>query len=222
MDKFWRMCCTASEVEERLQNDHPYLSEYEIAGKGCDLAVTFEGISADECDMLYDTFSDVIYGDDERNLAATLVSELAERGLKLATAESLTGGMVASSIVDVAGCSEVFYGGVVAYSEHAKMDKLGVCEDTLLYCTAVSGDTAVEMATGLLDENVDIGISTTGIAGPGGGTLDKPVGLVYIAVTDAEHTNVYEHRFKGSRQEIRRQAKDCALFYALKHLQLYY
>ncbi len=222
MDKFWRMCCTAGEVEERLADNHPYLTEYEISGKGCDLAVVFEGISADECDKLYETFSDVIYGDDERNLAATLVSELEERGLRVATAESLTGGMVAASIVDIAGCSEVFYGGVVAYTERAKMDKLGVCADTLLYCTAVSGETAVEMATGLLCDNVDIGISTTGIAGPGGGTLEKPVGLVYIAVTDEEHTNVYEHRFVGSRQEIRRQAKDCALFYALKHLQLYY
>ena len=78
------------------------------------------------------------------------------------------------------------------------------------------------MATGLLSRDVQIGISTTGIAGPSGGSIQKPVGLVYIAITDEEHTDVYREIFKGDREQIRNQARDWALFYALKHLQKYY
>ena len=140
----------------------------------------------------------------------------------LATAESLTGGSIASSIVDVPGCSNVFYGGAVSYSNDAKIKYLGVAEETIGDFGAVSEQTAIEMATGLLNDNVQIGISTTGIAGPTGGSLNKPVGLVYISVTDNERTEVYKNVFKGDREQIRNQARDMALFYAIKHLQKYY
>ena len=116
----------------------------------------------------------------------------------------------------------MYYGGAVSYSNDAKIKYLGVAEETIGDFGAVSEQTAIEMATGLLNENVQIGVSTTGIAGPTGGSLRKPIGLVYIAVTDEERTEVFENVFKGDREQIRNQARDMALFYVIKYLQKYY
>ncbi len=223
MDKYLRVCLTESEVNERMAKWHPHIDDYFIESDGgSDLGITFNDITGKDYDELDDTFSDVVYGDGESTLAETLYEALRRRNMKLAAAESLTGGMISAAIVDVPGASEVFYGGVVAYTEAAKMEKLGVLDSTLSECGAVSGETAVEMATGLMSDMVSVAVSATGIAGPGGGTPLKPVGLTYIAVTDDEHTEVYEHRFWGERDEIRRQARDHALFYVIRHLEEYF
>ena len=220
MDKYLRMCLPVAEFEERMTNWHPNIDDYMVESDGgADIGVTFRNITPHDDDELDDTFSDVVYSDIGTTLAETLYDELRESNKRLATAESLTGGMVAASIVDVPGASEVFYGGIVAYTERAKMDKLGVLDSTLGECGAVSGETAVEMASGLLSDDVSIAVSTTGLAGPGGGTADKPVGLVYIAVTDYDVTEVFEHRFYGDREEIRKQAKDYALFHVVQNLR---
>ena len=209
MDKYLRVCLTESEVDERMTKWHPHVEDYYVESDGgCDLGITFRDITGRD------------YG--ESTLAETLYEALRSRNMKLATAESLTGGMIAAAIVDVPGASEVFYGGIVAYTEAAKIEKLGVLDSTLGECGAVSGETAVEMATGMLSDMVSVAVSATGLAGPGGGSALKPVGLTYIAVADDEHTEVYEHRFYGDRDEIRRQARDYALFYVIRHLEEYF
>ena len=114
------------------------------------------------------------------------VELLLERKLTLTTAESCTGGMVASRIVDVPGASGTLMQGIVTYSNEAKEKYLGVKHETLKEFGAVSSETAEEMALGAVwVAGADVGIATTGIAGPGGGTPEKPVGLVYIALRNA-------------------------------------
>lgn len=115
--------------------------------------------------------------------AATLVALYRERGLTLASAESCTGGLVAGLITSVPGSSDVFERGFVAYSNAAKADCLGVDNGLLLRFGAVSAEVAAAMAAGLLQRSpADVAISVTGIAGPGGGSAEKPVGLVYFGL----------------------------------------
>lgn len=119
---------------------------------------------------------------DTQMMAHTVVAELAKRGLTVASAESCTGGMVAKYLTAVPGASAVFECGVVAYANRIKEQLLGVSGETLGHFGAVSRQTAEEMARGIrLAAKSDIGIATTGIAGPSGGTPEKPVGTVYIA-----------------------------------------
>lgn len=151
-------------------------------------------------------------------LAETLVRELIEKGLKIAFAESCTGGMLTSSVVDIPDASKVLYEGVVTYSNEAKAARLGVSEKTLEAFGAVSGETAAEMAEGLL-KNADIGVATTGIAGPSGGTPEKPVGLVYIAVSGKNGTVVIKNNFGGDRKAVRTKTRNKALKEALGYIR---
>jgi PncC family amidohydrolase len=112
---------------------------------------------------------------------------LSERALTLATAESSTGGLVAHRITSVSGSSAYYLGGFVTYSNEAKEMLLGVCRETMIAHGAVSEETAREMARGARERlGADLGIATTGIAGPSGGTEEKPVGLVYVALSAAD------------------------------------
>ena len=145
---------------------------------------------------------------------------LRQRGLKLGLAESCTGGLVGHRITDIPGSSEYFMGGVVSYSYEAKVSVLGVSWDTLNSFGAVSRETVLEMARGaikLLD--VDIAVSVSGIAGPGGGTLDKPVGTTWIglAATDGEWAR--EFHFNGDREQNKASSADAALQMLLDYLQ---
>ncbi len=223
MEKIVRICAQEEEILYRMTKWHPHLIDFKMVGNGgAEFAMLFENVSDEDADELDITFEDVCFGDGRKSLARVLVETLVEKSLTVATAESLTGGNIASSIVEIPGCSNVFYGGIVSYSNEAKCKYLGVAEETIGDFGAVSEQTAIEMATGLLSKDVQIGISTTGIAGPTGGSFTKPVGLVYIGITDEEHTKVYKKIFKGNREQIRNQARDMALFYAIKHLQKYY
>lgn len=152
-------------------------------------------------------------------LNVEVVNLLKDNGLTLSTAESCTGGLIASSIVDVPGSSEVFYEGVVTYSNESKVKRLGVSPLTLDNYGAVSEQTASEMVKGLLESGTDIAVSTTGIAGPGGGTKEKPVGLVYIAVASKDYLKVEKCNFDGDRAAIRNKAKDKALSMVALYLQ---
>lgn len=137
---------------------------------------------------------------------------LLKRGETLATAESCTGGMVAARIVSVPGASEVFGYGYITYSNEAKHRVLQVSEQTLAGYTAVSRETAEEMAAGCAkNAQADLALSVTGLAGPGGGTADKPVGLVYIGCCYRGDVTVKEYRFDGDRQQIREDAACAAL-----------
>ncbi len=132
-----------------------------------------------------------IYGIDVQSLENALVQELAHRGLTLACAESCTGGLVAKRIVDISGCSAVLLGGAVTYANEAKIRMLNVSPQTLDEYGAVSAETAAEMARGIrLALGADIGVSTTGIAGPGGGNDEKPVGTVYVGISTEKGESV--------------------------------
>ena len=132
-----------------------------------------------------------IYGIDVGTLERAVVDFLHERGLTLACAESCTGGLIAKRITDISGCSDVFAGGCVTYSNEAKMRLLGVREETLAAYGAVSEQTAREMARGVRERlGTDIGVSATGIAGPGGGTPEKPVGTVYVGISTGQGEQV--------------------------------
>lgn len=143
------------------------------------------------------------------NLRYEIIELLRLKNLTLASAESCTGGLVAKMITDVAGCSDVFEGGVVSYSNNVKMKLLGVKPETLEKHGAVSGETAKEMALGVrLACMADIGISTTGIAGPTGGTAEKPVGTVYIGISfgDICESELLSINPEYSREKIRNVA----------------
>ncbi len=137
---------------------------------------------------------------------------LAAEKLTIACAESCTGGLLTSRLTDVAGSSAYVKGSIVSYSNEIKERLVGVKSDTLAGYGAVSEQTAGEMAEGIRRAiGADIGVGVTGIAGPDGGTPQKPVGLVYIAVAGAQGTVIRENRFKGTRGEIKLQTTETAL-----------
>ena len=143
-----------------------------------------------------------------------LIDILKSQGLKLALAESCTGGMIAASITDVSGSSAVLERGYVTYSNQSKIDCLGVSKATLANHGAVSAETAKEMAAGALNNSrADIALSVTGIAGPDGGTTEKPVGLVYfgLARRNLQNVQTFTAKFEGDRHEIRQNAAQFAL-----------
>ena len=151
---------------------------------------------------LYKIAGQYIVGEDCETLAELVHKTLTERGLTLATAESCTGGTIASQLTAQAGASVYFNGGVVAYSNEVKECALGVQHSTLEAHGAVSEETAREMAEGVRKSlGADIAIATTGIAGPDGGTREKPVGTVWIAVADATHTEAQLLSFPGRRRQ---------------------
>lgn len=140
--------------------------------------------------------------------AREIVKALTARGETLAVAESLTGGLLSDAIVQVPGASRVFMGGIVAYDEGRKVTLLGVRQETLDQYTAVSRQTALEMARGARQRlQTDWALSTTGYAGPDG----DDVGLVYVALAGPGGETAREYRFTGDRQEIRNQAVQAAL-----------
>ncbi len=151
-------------------------------------------------------------GTEDMTLEESVVSLLARRGYTLTCAESCTGGLLSGRIINVAGVSDVYRAGFVTYADAAKRTLLGVGEATLKQFGAVSPQTAREMAEGAaVAAGADAALAVTGIAGPGGGTPEKPVGLVYIACTVKGKTRVKECRFSGSRRQIRDASVEEAL-----------
>lgn len=137
---------------------------------------------------------------------------LRECGKKISVAESCTGGLVCHWITEVAGSSDYFERGVVSYSNRSKVSLLNVSPHTLERFGAVSPETAEEMARGIRQvSGADLGVSTTGIAGPGGGSKEKPVGLVYVGLSAGDETVCRRFVFRGSRQEIKIGASEAAL-----------
>ncbi len=164
---------------------------------------------------------------DADTLQERVVKKLSARGLKLATAESCTGGLLSERITSVSGASEVFDCGVCSYSNDIKHRVLGVSEETLSILGAVSAETAMQMAEGVRKlSNADLGVSTTGIAGPTGGTPEKPVGLVFCGICTKDKTYALKLNLGGSanktnsRSYIRKLTADAVLFTVLSILQL--
>jgi nicotinamide-nucleotide amidase len=138
---------------------------------------------------------------------------LRAKNLKLATAESCTGGMISAAFTDLSGSSDIFDRGFVTYSNEAKMDMLGVLQATLDAHGAVSEHTAKQMCEGALKNSLaNITIAVTGIAGPSGGSDEKPVGLVYIGIAKkGSEPHVFKHIFAGDRSSVRQQTVESAL-----------
>jgi PncC family amidohydrolase len=169
---------------------------------------------------VFSRFKKNIYAEDDVSLSQRLFELLNVRGKTLSVAESLTGGQVCSLFIENPGASACFYEGVVCYSNESKIKRLGVGKDTIANYGAVSSETAYEMAAGLLAHGgCDVSIATTGIAGPTGATMTKPMGLTYIAIGTPEKVHVFKHIFAGGRTEVRNAASEAAMFYAIKVLK---
>ncbi len=144
--------------------------------------------------------------------AAYLISLGLEKQVTFGTAESCTGGLISSFVTDVPGASAAFWGGIVSYDNSVKERLLGVQRETLSTCGAVSPETALQMSKGAaLSLGVNFAVSVTGIAGPGGGTPTKPVGLVYISVFGKNGHIVTKNHFAGDREAVRLQTVSTAL-----------
>ncbi len=201
----------AAEVSDLMEGENPTVAPYAKEGES-ELRITAMAKTEGEADSLiepvakeiYARLGEYIYGEDDTTLVEDLVKKLIEKKLTISTAESCTGGLIASEITSVAGSSEIFGSGYVTYANSAKMKMLGVKDKTLADFGAVSEQTAKEMAEGAkAASGADIAVSVTGIAGPGGGSDEKPVGLVYIALADDCGTIVKKLNLDGSRDKVR-------------------
>lgn len=166
-------------------------------------------------EKIYNKIGKYVFGENADRLEKKVVELVKKLGMNISTAESCTGGMIASRLIDVPEVSEVFKEGIVSYSNDAKMERLGVKKETLEKYGAVSEETAREMVLGL---DSDIAIATTGIAGPDGGTPEKPVGLVYIGIRVKEDIYIKKRFFNGDRMKIRERAVSQSLFSLIKIL----
>jgi PncC family amidohydrolase len=144
---------------------------------------------------------------------------LSESGLWLAVAESCTGGLICHMVTNVPGSSKYFCGGVIAYANEVKMESLGVSAATLEDFGAVSKETVIEMANGVREAlKADIGLSVSGIAGPDGGTDEKPVGTIWIGLSTSDTETADLFHFPGERGEIKEQATSMALQFVIHYL----
>ena len=187
---------------------------------GVRLRITAKANSVDEAEIkildvetkLRARIEKFIYAADEQELEDTIGKLLSERKMTLAVAESCTGGLIADRMTNVSGCSGYFERGIITYSNKSKMDELGVPSELISQHGAVSREVAEAMALGIRSaSHTDIGISTTGIAGPTGGSSEKPIGLVWIGYSDQETTFALDFHFGGERRIIKERAAQAAL-----------
>lgn len=188
----------------------PYAKDVDVT-----LRITAKGHNEEEClklikpveDEIKDILKEEVYGEGEITLEHKVAEMLCNNDLTISTAESCTGGMVAEKLISYPGISKVFLEGAVTYSNEAKIKRLGVKEETLSKYGAVSEETAKEMAEGICKASGSkVSIVTTGIAGPGGGSESKPVGLVYIGVCLNGELEVKKFMFQGDRDKVRTRA----------------
>jgi nicotinamide-nucleotide amidase len=187
---------------------------------GVDLRLTIRGVSSDGADaslaeaasVLRERLGRSIYAEGDTDLASVILERCRELSHTIAVAESCTGGLLGARLTSIAGSSDVVLGGVIAYSNDVKYELLGVDELSLATQGAVSEAVVREMAEGARDRvRASIGIAITGIAGPGGGTAEKPVGTVWIAAALPDRTRAVQLRLIGDREEIRRRATQSSL-----------
>lgn len=208
------------------QQDNPTIAPY---AKGLEsiLRITAKARTEKEAEELispvanqiYARLGNAVYGEGDTNLQTVVAELLIQKNKTIATAESCTGGMLAATLVDYPGISKVFLDGTVTYSNEAKMKRIGVKSETLDMFGAVSSQTAQEMAEGVAKTaGTSIGISTTGIAGPDGGSEEKPVGLVYVGLYIDGKVFAKEFHFVGKRDKIRERAVYNALDWLRKEL----
>jgi nicotinamide-nucleotide amidase len=212
-----------SAIYEKIEEDLKKFPDYEIAFlpkfTGVDIRVIRNQNDQGDIqqfqkfwDMLYGQIGEFIYATEPVDLEEVVGRLLSERQQTIAVAESLTGGLIEDKLTDIPGSSHYFIGGVVAYSNEIKISQLGVQEGSLVEHGAVSEEVAGEMAAGIRKRfQVDLGLATTGIAGPTGATETKPIGLVYIGVADPSQVRVKKFNFGGDRQIVKQRAAQAAL-----------
>lgn len=218
----------AQMMDDLMDGENPTLAPYANEGE-CYLRVTAKAHTREEADRMCQPLIDEIknrlggfvYSVDIDSLEELVVGLLRERGMTLATAESCTGGLLSKRLTDVSGSSEVFHMGVVTYANEAKEKLLGVPHEVLEAHGAVSPETARAMAEGIVKASGgSLGVGITGIAGPGGGTPEKPVGLIYIALSDGRDTWVTKRAPIG-RTKSRDWHRHCAASQALDMVRRY-
>jgi nicotinamide-nucleotide amidase len=198
----------------------PITLAYLPAPDGVDLRLTSRGLPGEESDAKLDAAATIvrsrigraIYAEGDSDMPTIVLSLCRERRLTIAVAESCTGGLLGARLTSIPGSSDVVLGGVIAYSNDVKHELLGVAEGTLASHGAVSESVARQMAEGVRDRlDASIGIAITGVAGPAGGTPEKPVGTVWIASAQTDGTRTRLLRLIGDRDEVRRRATQSAL-----------
>ncbi len=212
-----------SSVEERIKHliggSNPTVAPYAKPG-AVELRITAKAASVDEAEAmiedmdrrLVEALGNSVFGRDGETLEQVVVQKLISRRMTLATAESCTGGLISNRITDVPGSSTAFTVGIVSYSNEAKERLLGVPRQLLEDHGAVSDEVARAMADGARAvSGADMGLSVTGIAGPSGGSPQKPVGLVYMALSSETGTVSRKHQFSGSRIDIKLRTSQAAL-----------
>ncbi len=221
-----------SKLMEKLGDIQPILRRVKLAFLphyyGVDLRLTVKSASKAECEerlreaekLIRAAIDSYIYGVDDETLEQKVAELLVKVDARVAVAESCTGGLLSHKLTNVPGSSGYFLGGVVAYSNFAKMTVLGVQADTLRQFGAVSGQTAKEMAEGVRNLlKADFGLSTTGIAGPTGGTEEKPVGLVYIGFSDGTTPTAKKLIFTNDRLANKERSSYAALELLRRYLK---
>ena len=213
-------------IENILRRDQPDIG---LSAKetGVDIRIISRATSADQAQAMIENtekeirekLGDAVYGVDDLEMEEIVGALLKQSRLKLAIAESCTGGLVGRRITNIAGSSEYFDRGAIVYSNLAKNEMLGVPLELINRYGAVSAETAAAMAKGILKAaRTDLGLAVTGVAGPDGGTVEKPVGLVYIALATTKGVKTSEHRFLGGREQVRLRASQMALDMVRRHL----
>lgn len=206
-------------VKDLMRDSNPTVAPYAKVGEvhlrvtaKADTAEIADRMIAERAALVRERLGDALYGENDDPLEKAVVTALKARGQTVATAESCTGGLVAQRITDVAGSSAVFLGGVVAYSNAAKTDLVGVPAELIARVGAVSPEVAQALAEGARRRfGADYGIGVTGVAGPDGGTPEKPVGLVYLAVAYEGGCEMDKANFIGSRQVVRYRSSQTVL-----------
>lgn len=201
------------------ESTNPTIAPYAKTSE-CFARVTAKADTPEECEKLLDPvvekicglLGDDVYGVDVDSLEQVVGDGLRARSMTLAVAESCTGGLLSKRITDVPGCSDYYLGGVCSYANEVKMKVLGVKKETLDTVGAVSPEVAEQMAEGVAKAlGADVGVGITGVAGPGGGTDDKPVGLVYISIWCKGQHFTRKMKSTNGRDRVRMQAASTAL-----------
>ena len=208
------------EREGLILGFYPKFPEYHIVItiKGFDRERMQEELEATEREIRK-RLSQYIFASDDESMEAVVGKLLKEKGLTLSVAESCTGGLIGHRITNVPGSSDYFMGGIVVYSNDAKIDILKVNANTLNKFGAVSAETAKEMAMGVRNRiSSDIGIAVTGIAGPTGGSEEKPVGTVFISLSTADEIFTKRYRFFGNREQIKLNTSMMALDWIRRYI----
>ncbi|MHC1720280.1 MAG: competence/damage-inducible protein A [Clostridiaceae bacterium] len=219
----------AAEVQDIIENSiNPTVAPYAKQGEST-LRITAKAKTQEEClelirpveEKIREKLGISVYGTDDESIESVIAEMLIAKNLTISTAESCTGGMAAAKLINYPGISRIFMEGAVTYSNQSKVNRLGVKAETLEKFGAVSAEAAMEMAEGIAETaGTNIGLSTTGIAGPDGGTEEKPVGLIYIGLYINGRIKYKELKTTGTREMVRLRATIAALDFLRKELLL--